>query len=123
MLLDRKNRGASKYKVMCNRLVVIILDSVWRSFERDVIVFGKLSFFWLQRTMLSFLHLLSSNNSCLSVALELSFKSWTCSLNGQVSSFAIREVEEYKNFCDRSKDQRPLPEEAIGVSSFIPLTC
>ncbi|XP_044503640.1 chromophore lyase CRL, chloroplastic isoform X2 [Mangifera indica] len=32
----------------------------------------------------------------------------------EVSSFAIREVEEYKNFCDRSKDQRPLPEEAIG---------
>ncbi|XP_044492639.1 chromophore lyase CRL, chloroplastic-like isoform X3 [Mangifera indica] len=32
----------------------------------------------------------------------------------QVNSFALREVEEYKNFCDRSKDQRPLPEEVIG---------
>ncbi|KAH7578496.1 hypothetical protein JRO89_XS01G0389200 [Xanthoceras sorbifolium] len=32
----------------------------------------------------------------------------------EVSSYAIREVEEYKNFCDRSKDQRPLPDEVIG---------
>ncbi|KAH9705706.1 Chromophore lyase CRL [Citrus sinensis] len=32
----------------------------------------------------------------------------------QVSSYAIREVEEYKNFCDRPRDQRPLPEEVIG---------
>ncbi|XP_008385755.1 chromophore lyase CRL, chloroplastic-like isoform X1 [Malus domestica] len=32
----------------------------------------------------------------------------------QLSSYAIRDVEEYKNFCDRSKDQRPLPEEVIG---------
>jgi hypothetical protein len=37
-------------------------------------------------------------------------------LNGQVSSYAIRDVEEYKNFCDRPKDQRPLPEEVLGVS-------
>lgn len=36
--------------------------------------------------------------------------------NGQVSSYAIRDVEEYRNFCDRPKDQRPLPEEVIGVS-------
>lgn len=28
----------------------------------------------------------------------------------QVSSYAIRDAEEYKNFCDRPKDQRPLPE-------------
>lgn len=34
----------------------------------------------------------------------------------QVSSYAIRDAEEYKNFCDRPKDQRPLPEEVIGVS-------
>ncbi|KAK0590133.1 hypothetical protein LWI29_023070 [Acer saccharum] len=32
----------------------------------------------------------------------------------EVSSYAIREVEEYKNFCDRPKDQRPLPDEVIG---------
>lgn len=32
----------------------------------------------------------------------------------QLSSYAIRDMEEYKNFCDRPKDQRPLPEEAIG---------
>ncbi|XP_015580796.1 chromophore lyase CRL, chloroplastic isoform X2 [Ricinus communis] len=32
----------------------------------------------------------------------------------QVSSYAIRDAEEYKNFCDRPKDQRPLPEEVIG---------
>lgn len=25
-------------------------------------------------------------------------------------------MEEYKNFCDRPKDQRPQPEEVIGVS-------
>ncbi|KAH7683328.1 Chromophore lyase CpcT/CpeT protein [Dioscorea alata] len=31
----------------------------------------------------------------------------------QLSSYAIRDVEEYKNFCDRSKDQRPQPEEVI----------
>ncbi|KAJ4973559.1 hypothetical protein NE237_006733 [Protea cynaroides] len=32
----------------------------------------------------------------------------------ELSSYAIREAEEYKNFCDRPKDQRPLPEEVIG---------
>jgi len=32
----------------------------------------------------------------------------------EVSSYAIRDVEEYGNFCDRPKDQRPLPEEVIG---------
>ncbi|OAY30599.1 chromophore lyase CRL, chloroplastic isoform X2 [Manihot esculenta] len=32
----------------------------------------------------------------------------------QVSSYAIRDAEEYKNFCDRPKDQRPPPEEVIG---------
>ncbi|XP_057970313.1 chromophore lyase CRL, chloroplastic [Malania oleifera] len=32
----------------------------------------------------------------------------------ELSSYAIRDVEEYKNFCDRGKDQRPLPEEVIG---------
>ncbi|XP_021731729.1 chromophore lyase CRL, chloroplastic-like isoform X2 [Chenopodium quinoa] len=30
-----------------------------------------------------------------------------------LSTYAIRDMEEYKNFCDRSKDQRPLPEEVI----------
>lgn len=34
---------------------------------------------------------------------------------GQLSSYAIRDVEEYKNFCDRPKDQRPQPEEVIAV--------
>lgn len=32
----------------------------------------------------------------------------------ELSTYAIRDAEEYKNFCDRSKDQRPLPEEVIG---------
>lgn len=32
----------------------------------------------------------------------------------EVSSYAIRDAEEYRNFCDRPKDQRPLPEEVIG---------
>ncbi|KAK9113332.1 hypothetical protein Syun_020129 [Stephania yunnanensis] len=32
----------------------------------------------------------------------------------ELSSYAIRDVEDYKNFCDRSKDQRPLPEEVLG---------
>ncbi|XP_048333324.1 chromophore lyase CRL, chloroplastic [Ziziphus jujuba] len=32
----------------------------------------------------------------------------------ELSSYAIRDVEEYKNFCDRPRDQRPLPEEVIG---------
>ncbi|CAO2826927.1 unnamed protein product [Amaranthus hypochondriacus] len=31
----------------------------------------------------------------------------------ELSSYAIRDMEEYKNFCDRPKDQRPLPEEVI----------
>ncbi|GAB4845812.1 hypothetical protein Ancab_039221 [Ancistrocladus abbreviatus] len=32
----------------------------------------------------------------------------------ELSTYAIRDMEEYKNFCDRPKDQRPLPEEVIG---------
>ncbi|KAK9065171.1 hypothetical protein SSX86_000344 [Deinandra increscens subsp. villosa] len=32
----------------------------------------------------------------------------------EFSTYAIRDAEEYKNFCDRSRDQRPLPEEVIG---------
>ncbi|KAG6519340.1 hypothetical protein ZIOFF_022833 [Zingiber officinale] len=32
----------------------------------------------------------------------------------ELSSYAIRDVEEYKNFCDRPRDQRPQPEEVIG---------
>ncbi|XP_022771197.1 chromophore lyase CRL, chloroplastic-like isoform X3 [Durio zibethinus] len=31
-----------------------------------------------------------------------------------LSSYAIRDVEEYKNLCDRPRDQCPLPEEVIG---------
>jgi len=33
----------------------------------------------------------------------------------ELSSYAIRDAEEYKNFCDRQKDQRPQPEEVIAV--------
>ncbi|KAI4343539.1 hypothetical protein L6164_010876 [Bauhinia variegata] len=32
----------------------------------------------------------------------------------ELSTYAIRDMEEYKNFCDRSKDQRPQPEEVFG---------
>ncbi|XP_051136033.1 chromophore lyase CRL, chloroplastic [Andrographis paniculata] len=32
----------------------------------------------------------------------------------KLSTYAIRDSEEYRNFCDRSKDQRPQPEEVIG---------
>ncbi|KAL0342204.1 UNVERIFIED_CONTAM: Chromophore lyase CRL, chloroplastic [Sesamum calycinum] len=32
----------------------------------------------------------------------------------ELSTYAIRDSEEYRNFCDRSKDQRPQPEEVIG---------
>lgn len=32
----------------------------------------------------------------------------------EVSSYAIRDADEYRNFCDRPKDQRPLPQEVIG---------
>ena len=28
----------------------------------------------------------------------------------------MRDIEEYRNFCDRSKTQRPQPEEVVGVS-------
>jgi hypothetical protein len=33
----------------------------------------------------------------------------------QLSSYGVRDVEEYKNFCDRPKDQKPQPEEVIAV--------
>lgn len=53
------------------------------------------------------------------MSLELdSFQIFNLYLWPQVSSYAIRDVEEYKNFCDRPRDQRPLPEEVIGVSLF-----
>ncbi|CAI9283698.1 chromophore lyase CRL, chloroplastic [Lactuca sativa] len=32
----------------------------------------------------------------------------------ELSTYAIRDAEEYKNFCDRPRDQRPQPEEVIG---------
>ncbi|RAL41456.1 hypothetical protein DM860_010250 [Cuscuta australis] len=32
----------------------------------------------------------------------------------EVNTYAIRDADEYKNFCDRPKDQRPQPEEVIG---------
>uniref|UniRef100_A0A1D1XJB2 Chromophore lyase CpcT/CpeT 3 n=1 Tax=Anthurium amnicola TaxID=1678845 RepID=A0A1D1XJB2_9ARAE len=32
----------------------------------------------------------------------------------ELSTYAIRDAEEYKNFCDRSKDQRPQEEEVIA---------
>ncbi|GMP34362.1 hypothetical protein CsSME_00007263 [Camellia sinensis var. sinensis] len=35
----------------------------------------------------------------------------------ELSTYAIRDAEEYKNFCDRSKD-RPQPEEVIGIFAY-----
>ncbi|XP_047329042.1 chromophore lyase CRL, chloroplastic [Impatiens glandulifera] len=32
----------------------------------------------------------------------------------ELSTYAIRDAEEYRNFCDRPKNQRPQPEEVIG---------
>lgn len=32
----------------------------------------------------------------------------------EISTYGIREMEEYKNFSDRPNDQRPLPEEVVG---------
>lgn len=32
----------------------------------------------------------------------------------EVASYAVRDVEEYRNFCDRPKNQRPQPEEVVG---------
>ncbi|EFJ30266.1 hypothetical protein SELMODRAFT_170435 [Selaginella moellendorffii] len=32
----------------------------------------------------------------------------------EVGSYAVRDIEEYKNFCERPKDQRPQPEEIPG---------
>lgn len=51
-----------------------------------------------------------------SYVLQYSIKVYKQCLMHQVSSYAIRDAEEYRNFCDRPKDQRPLPEEVIGVS-------
>lgn len=36
----------------------------------------------------------------------------------QVGSYAVRDIEEYKNFCDRSKDERPQPDEVLKVDIF-----
>ncbi|XP_066379766.1 chromophore lyase CRL, chloroplastic-like isoform X3 [Miscanthus floridulus] len=36
----------------------------------------------------------------------------------ELSSYAIGDAEEYKNFCDRQKDQRPQPEEVIAPLVF-----
>ena len=33
----------------------------------------------------------------------------------QLNTYAIRDAEEYKNYCDRPRDQRPQDEEAIAV--------
>lgn len=33
----------------------------------------------------------------------------------QVSSYAVRDIEEYRNFCDRPIDQRPQPDEVLKV--------
>lgn len=38
--------------------------------------------------------------------------------SAQVASYAVRDIEEYKNFCDRPKNQRPQPEEIVGVLLF-----
>lgn len=35
----------------------------------------------------------------------------------EVGTYAIRDTEEYRNFCERPKNQRPLPEEAAGDMS------
>ncbi|KAL8162582.1 hypothetical protein V2J09_014071 [Rumex salicifolius] len=32
----------------------------------------------------------------------------------ELGTYAIRDMEEYRNFCDRPKDQRPPPDEVIG---------
>ncbi|CAI5481056.1 unnamed protein product [Closterium sp. Yama58-4] len=34
--------------------------------------------------------------------------------DAEVASYALRDVEEYRNFCERPKNQRPQPEEVIG---------
>ena len=39
-------------------------------------------------------------------------------LGMQVGSYAVRDIEEYKNFCDRPKDQRPQPDEVLKVKMF-----
>lgn len=31
----------------------------------------------------------------------------------EVSSHAVRDIEEYRNFCDRPKNQRPQPDEVL----------
>ncbi|KAA3456831.1 Chromophore lyase CpcT/CpeT 3 [Gossypium australe] len=95
--------------------------------------FGSLTVFWLQRFLMVkpcpkdlkcdvevcfYTDLLKVLTSRLSNVIFL-----TCILLAQVSSYAIRDVEDYKNFCDRPRDQRPLPEEVIGVSLFTLFPC
>lgn len=38
-----------------------------------------------------------------------------CEFGMQVSSYAVRNVEEYRNFCDHPKDQRSQPDEVLKV--------
>lgn len=57
---------------------------------------------------------------CIFCLLVLNSRLFLTLFEEQVSSYAIRDVEEYKNFCDRPKDQRPQPEEVLGVS-LLPL--
>lgn len=37
----------------------------------------------------------------------------------QVSSHAVRDIEEYRNFCDRPKNQRPQPDEVLQVKVLL----
>uniref|UniRef100_A0A7I4BA54 Uncharacterized protein n=1 Tax=Physcomitrium patens TaxID=3218 RepID=A0A7I4BA54_PHYPA len=38
----------------------------------------------------------------------------------EVSSHAVRDIEEYRNFCDRPKNQRPQPDEVLQGSISTP---
>ena len=37
-------------------------------------------------------------------------------ISRQLASYAVKDVEEYRNFCSRPKNQRPLPEEVPQVT-------
>ncbi|GJX19548.1 Myb domain protein 62, partial [Tanacetum coccineum] len=53
--------------------------------------------------------------SAVNEALTSGYDVITLATSLQLSTYAIRDAEEYKNFCDRPRDQRPQPEEVIRI--------
>jgi len=107
------------FRQVCNHSLMV--DLVRKLYYCVAEVLCILGWFWSQR-----LYMVKPCPKELKCDVEVSLSCWDLLMYSnarefdavlfQVSSYAIRDAEEYKNFCDRPKDQRPLPEEVIGVS-------